>query len=586
MSLIYFNLSQEITKRVAACAASIEPFDEKFVPDIRLAEPRHGDFQANGVLLFAKRKQLDPRETANRLVQALQSSSVFPPEQVEIERAGPGFINFRFTASFLLQWLQTYRTAADIKTAAQRMKDTVVVDYSSPNTAKQMHVGHIRSMLIGEAISRLLAFCGAHVIRDNHIGDWGTQFGLLIMAIKREKYDLRQPHTDPLEDLERLYQQAVQWSKQEPMALETARQELVKLQNGDSENVALWEMINRISAQAFQSIYDLLDIGFDVVLGESFYRDKIDRVYQELTQAGIAEQSEGALVVFFPEQSRFKHQPFLIRKRDGASNYATTDLATVLYRCETFKAQDILYVTDKRQRDHFEQLFLTVKKWFQSYGYPLPTLRHISFGTILGENGKAIKTRSGDPIKLKDLLQEAIERAYRIVSDKNPAFPESERRTIARTVGIGAVRYADLMQSRSNDYVFSWGKLLSFEGNTAPYLLYAVARIYSIFRKLQLQPGEGEQGASPFETEMEWALARKQLGFVTALNQATRELSLHFLCTYLYELAVTFNAFYKQDKVNVSSDDMRARRLLLCARTVLFLEIGLSLLGIPVLKRM
>lgn len=586
--LIRFNIAQEIERILLESAEGLEPFDTAFSPDIRTADPRYGDFQANGVLPFAKRKRLNPRETALRLVEGLKSSGTVDPNMMDVDVAGPGFINFRLTPSFLLKWLQKYRNLEDLRAAAGGIyrRRRVVVDYSSPNTAKQMHVGHIRSTIIGESISLLLEFCGADVIRDNHIGDWGTQFGLLMAFIKRQGYNLDSPSEDPLADLETFYKRGVALAGSDKDFLETARQELVKLQQGDAYNLKLWEGICKVSYQAFKEIYTMLDIRFDKVLGESFYRDKVDRVYNELTEAGLAQESEGALVIFFPEHPRFNQQPFIVRKSDSASNYATTDLATVLYRCEAFKADEVIYVTDTRQKDHFEQLFLAVQKWFEFKGYALPVLQHITFGTILGEDGKAIKTRSGEPIKLKDLLNEAIDRAYGIVMEKSADLPEAERREIARTVGIAAIRYADLMQNRTTDYVFSWEKLLSFEGNTAPYLLYAVARIHSIFRKLNLNPGEGEEASIPFQTESEINLARKHTSFVTVLNQAISELRPHFLCTYLYDLVGAFNVFYKHDKVMVEDPVVRARRVLLCARTLSLLETGLHLLGIKTLKRM
>ena len=587
-SLLKFNVLQTIETAVHACASKLEGFDADFSPDIRIADPRHGDFQVNGVLASAKRRGVAPRPEAERLAEALRQSSIFTSEQVVITVAGPGFINLRFTPTFLLSWLQCYGDSADLKAAAgDRYRNrSIVVDYSSPNIAKQMHVGHIRSTLIGESICRLLEFCGASVTRDNHIGDWGTQFGLLLMEIRHRHYAFDPPPDDPLADLETLYKDGAARAKEDPAALENARRELVKLQQGDPENKALWQQIRDLSYGAFQAIYDRLDVRFDEVLGESFYRDKVDRIYQELTEIGLARESEGALAVFFPDHPRFQKQPFLIRKSDGASNYAATDLAAVLYRCEHFKAREILYLTDSRQRDHFAQLFLTVERWFTAKNYPLPQLHHISFGSILGEDGKAIKTRSGDPIKLKDLLDEAVVRAHTIVTEKNPDLSDSERQHIAQTIGISAVRYADLMQNRTSDYIFSWQKLLSFEGNTAPYLLYAVARIHSIFRKLDLEPGQGEEGAAPFETEAELALARKQIGFSAALEQTLGDLRPHFLCTYLYELAGTFSAFYNTDKVMAEEASIRARRILLCARTLTLLENGLSLLGIPTLKKM
>jgi arginyl-tRNA synthetase len=574
----------EVTLKAAAASAGLEA--AAFSPEMRTADPRHGDFQANGVLGYAKARKLNPRAVAEQLIAALPAGT---SEQFEVSIAGPGFINFKLKPATLLAWLTTYDSTEHLKSGAAEFYRGLrnVVDFSSPNTAKQLHVGHVRGMVIGEAICRLLEFCGAEVIRDNHIGDWGTQFGKLIWGYKNLRNDTALA-TDPLEELERLYKAADAATKENPATLDAARAELVKLQNGDPENLALWKKINAISAGAFEEIYRKLDIHFDHQLGESFYNDKLPQVYAELQAAGLAEESQGALVVFHPEHPRFKTQPFIVRKSDGASNYATTDLATMLYRVEHFKADAIAILTDTRQGDHFEQLWLTTQKWFAKTNRKLPHFEHVTFGSILGEDGKAIKTRSGDPIKLKDLLAEAETRAFAIVTEKSPELPEPERRDIANAVGIGAVRYADLAQNRSSDYVFAWDKILSFEGNTAPYLLYAVTRVRSIFRKLGLEAYDTDatRGATAPETPAEIALARKLAGFASTLRLTTTQLRPHFLCTYLYELAGEFSSFYTADKVLVDEPAVRGRRLLLCARTLLVLETGLGLLGLRPLQRM
>ncbi|HYP18288.1 MAG TPA: arginine--tRNA ligase, partial [Opitutus sp.] len=471
--------------------------------------------------------------------------------------------------------------------ASAHAGQTWVVDYSSPNTAKQMHVGHLRSAVIGEAICRVLAFTGARVIRDNHLGDWGTQFGKLIYGYKRWA-DPAALAADPIEELERLYKLGHNATPDGSPELDEARRELVALQNGDAANVALWQKFSEVSLAAFQQIYDRLGIKFDHHLGESFYNDKVERIYRELTETQLAQESEGALVVFHPEHPRFKTQPFLIRKADGASNYASTDLATALYRAEHFKADGIVVVTDFRQGDHFEQLILTVKKWFAAKSYRLPELHHVTFGAVTGEDGKALKTRDGGTIKLKALLDEAEERAFALVSEKNPDLPEAERREIARVVGVGAVQYADLSQNRSSNYVFSWEKMLALDGNTAPYLLYAVARIHSIFRKAGVSPADASiaQLATPPETPAEIALARKLVKFPDAIRLAADSLRPHFLGLYLFELAGDYSSFNNADKVLVDEPALRARRLLLCARTLLVLETGLQLLGLRTLTRM
>jgi arginyl-tRNA synthetase len=573
--------------RRAADAAGLPGAD--FDPVVRTADPRFGDFQANGVLAFAKRHGRNPRELAQAIIDAASATGLLDPDRMDWSIAGPGFINFTLKPAFSLDWLRRFATEADLRAGAgDRLRGhTLVVDYSSPNTAKEMHVGHIRSTVIGESLARLLAFSGARVIRDNHVGDWGTQFGMLIWAIKRQGYqpDKADPET-AVAELEALYKAGHAAYKDSPEAAEAIRLELVGLQNGDPENLRIWNAITAVSWAAFERIYTQLGIRFDEVLGESFYRDKVERVCSELAGCGLAEASEGALVVFHPEHKRFAKQPFIVRKSDGASNYATTDLATVLHRVERFKADGMLYVVDARQSDHFEQLFLTVDKWFRATGRPVPRMEHVSFGTILGENGKPIKTKEGGSVKLKELLNEAIARAGAVVRDKNPDLAPQEADRIAEVVGLGAIRYADLSQNRTSDYLFSWDRMLAFEGNTAPYLLYAVARIHSIFRKAGIDKSDTFEAASAFDTPEELALARKLIAFPSTIDLVLADLRPHVLCTYLYELAGAFSSFYNANKVIVDEPGLRARRLLLCARTLTVLETGLHLLGLETLERM
>lgn len=589
----WFNPAHSIEQILCEIAAETDGFDSTFEPGVRPADPKFGDFQANGVLGFAKKKGANPRELAQRLLDAALASEEFDPALVELSLAGPGFINFQLSPLFLWQWQLAYSTKADYRSGAKALKDgrQVIIDYPSANTAKQAHIGHLRPMVIGQAIARLLDFCGADLTRDNHIGDWGTNFGTLIMKIKRDTVDLSTLGDDALVVLDELYKAGSTQEEAMPELRDISRNELVKLQNGDPENTAIWEQIVEISKTAFDKLFAQIGVEVDVTLGESFYRDKVDRVYKELVEIGLAEESDGALVVWHDEVKKFSRDserpyPFNIRKRDGASNYASTDLATILYRLETFKAEEVIYLTDARQQDHFQQLFLTTEKWFKAKGYPLPELRHVFWGTILGSDKKPFKTKSGDSVKLQALLDEARSRAFEVVTEKNPDLPVAERREIAEAVGIGAVKYADLSSNRTQDYVFSWERLLSFEGNTAPYLLYAVARINSIFRKVGLSPDAPIEGASLPETESELALARKLMGFVTALELTLNDLRPHFLCTYLYELTSAYSTFYNSDKVMVDDAAIRARRLILCARTRTVLITGLELLGIQPLEKM
>ena len=588
-----FDPAQALDTCLCDAAQLLPDFDSSFSPEIRPADPRFGHFQANGVLAFAKHCGRNPRLMAEQLLDAWQGQSSFRGDWVSAGIAGPGFINMTLSPEFLTSWLHTYRNKDGLEAAAESIfgGKTFVVDYPSPNTAKQMHIGHLRPIVIGEAIQRLLRFCGAKVVRDNHIGDWGANFGILLMALKSSKRPLPEDDREALAVIEMHYREGTALAEQSDDHLAKARQELALLQQGDRGNLMLWKQINAISDRAFREIYERLGLKFDVELGESFYRDKVNRVYRELLEVGIAEESDGALVVFHPGHPRFakeanRPQPFIIRKRDGTSNYASADLATALYRVEHFHADAIIYVTDARQRDHFEQLFLTVKRWFKHAGQPIPRLEHIWFGTILGQNGKAIKTKSGNSLPLRELLDEAVERAYAIVSEKTPQWSETERRHIAERVGISAVRYADLMQNRTADYVFSWEKLLSFEGHSAPYLLMAVARIYSIFGKLKQRAEEEEGCVGTLQTTGELALASQIVLFPFVLKQTVRELLPHYLCTYLYDLAGAFSRFYSSDKVLVADASIRARRLMLCARTLCILETGLHLLGVETVKRM
>lgn len=584
---IWFHPAKAIaalTKNAAQAAG----FDADFDPVIRPADPKFGDFQANGALQYAKARRENPRAAGEKLLAAIQSSPEFDKQLVETSIAGPGFVNFKLTKKFLGKWLAKYSGEAELRAAAKQFYGgrKTVIDYPSPNTAKQMHVGHLRPMVIGEAVKRLLKFCGADIVTDNHIGDWGTNFGILIYGIKTSGYKLDPENENSLEELEQMYKRGSALAKADPAAADAARAELVKLQNGDPENVALWNKINEVSSASFARMYKRMGLTIDYTLGESFYRDKVGRIYKELTECGIAEENQGALVVFLHEHERFKTQPFIIRKSDGASNYASTDLATLLYRVEHFGAEEVVYVTDGRQQDHFQQLFMTAAKWFGCKGYKLPKLRHVWFGTILGEDGKAIKTKSGEPVRLKALLDEAVARAKKILLEKNPDTPQDEADKIAETVGVAALRYADLSQNRTNDYLFSWDKLLAFDGNTAPYLLYAVARMHSIFRKLDISPDADFSAASEIETEQEIALARKLVALPAVFELTLAELRPHYLCTYLYELAGIFSTFYNANKVIVDDESVKARRLMLCSRTMRVLEAGLRVLGIEPLEKM
>ena len=577
-----FNLSQYFEKVVSEAAERIKTVDETFEPQMRIADERFGDFQANGALPYAKRNGLNPKEFAQAIVEKTESSDCW-----EISIAGPGFINFKLKPKFLLTWLQELgdmeNTKRHLLAGSPRR---IVIDYSGPNTAKQMHVGHIRSTIIGESLARLLALQGHTVIRDNHLGDWGTQFGILLYAIKREHISLDELGEEPVAVLEDLYRKGNSWVKKSPEALNIARLELAKLQNGDEENLSLWQKIRELSLGTFEQVYELLGVRFDYAQGESFYRDQVKEIYSVLQKHEICTENQGALVVFHSEHKRFAKQPFIIRKSDGASNYATTDLATLAYRKKEWGAEHIIYVTDGRQRDHFEQLFMTVKKWFQVERMECPTLSHVWFGTILGKDNKAIKTREGQPVKLMKLLLEAIDRAKKMVQEKNPDLQEKEVERRAKIIGLGAVRYADLSQDRTLDYVFSWDKMLALQGNTSPYLQYAVARIHSLFRKVGKTRSDLTKTSISPQSDSERKLARKISFFPLAIEQTTKELKPHTLCVYLFELATEFSSFYNQEKVMTEDQDIQNLRLFLCAKTQIVLELGLEILGIETLEQM
>ena len=459
--------------------------------------------------------------------------------------------------------------------------EKIIIDYSSPNTAKQMHIGHLRSMNIGNSIYKILKFCGADVAGDNHIGDWGTQFGILILAIKQNNIDCGQL---TLEEIEQLYKQGNSLVTNDPHSLDVARNELVKLQNGDPENLKIWQIINEVSQKSFDEIYQKMGISFEYTLGESFYRDKVNRVYKELTDAGIAREDDGALCVFFDDDEKFSGQPFIIRKADGASNYAATDLATVLYRTEVLHADKIIYVTDGRQQDHFQQLFLTVKRWYKAYGRTCPDMDHVWFGMILGEDGKAIKTRSGESLKLHDLISESEVRAAKIIESKDGNFSPSEQLNVASVLGINSIKYADLQSNRTNDYVFSWPKMLSFDGNTAAYLLYANVRIKSILKKIP-HPSDTFK-VDIIETPEERSLIRKLIYFPEVLAQTAVDLRPHYICTYLFELTTEYSSFYNTNRIIGESSNVSQRRLSIISKVQEILEIGLHLLGLQPLDKM
>ncbi|HEY2123204.1 MAG TPA: arginine--tRNA ligase, partial [Chthoniobacterales bacterium] len=443
------------------------------------ADPRHGDYQTNAAMVFGKKLKQNPRTLAARIVANLSINDIGPPPEI----AGPGFINFRLSTRFVAE--RVHRLGLDERLGVEPAKtlQTIVIDFSSPNIAKPMHVGHIRSTILGDALAKIARFLGHNVITDNHIGDWGTQFGKVIYGWKNLLVEERLG-SDPVAELVRIYREADAASKNDPDILEKCRVELVKLQQGDPENQRIWQRCVDLSLIEFAQVYNLLGVRFDHQLGESFYNPELPRVVQELQERGVAEVSDGAVVVW---DRSLNDDPFIIRKSDGGFGYATTDVATIEYRLNQWRADAIWYIVGAPQQLHFRQLFSLARR----LGYTAD-LQHVAFGSILGEDRKLMRTRTGESISLRSLLAEAIDRAQAIVAEKNPELSAEERLAIGRIVGIGSIKYADLSQHRMTDYIFSWDKMLSLQGNTAPYLQNAYVRCRSIFRRLPasfLQPG-------------------------------------------------------------------------------------------------
>ena len=567
------RILQERLKQVVASLlpdADLSPVQVQPCPN-----PNFGDYQASALMSLAKARKLNPRQLAADAVARLDVREWC--DRVEV--AGGGFLNFHLRATAVAQELKMAARGGPLFFEPAAAPQTVVVDFSSPNVAKPMHVGHIRSTILGDCLARTLRLLGHRVITDNHIGDWGTQFGKLLLGWKRflDPAGLR---TEPLAEMERLYKQTNDACERDPAMLDAARQELVRLQAGDVENRALWQRMIDESRKQFDSIYGRLGVRFDHTLGESFYNPRLKTVVDDLVHRGLARESEGAKVVFFETLPELKAHPALIQKSDGAANYTTTDLATLAHRLETWRPDEIVYVTDGRQQLHFKQLFAVFRQWHPEARMKLA---HVWFGSILGEDGRPFKTRSGDTVKLTDLLDEAEERAFAVVSEKNPELAEAQRREIARVVGIGSIKYADLLPNRQSDYLFSWDKMLALNGNTAPYLLYAHTRIRSIFRKGGLEEAASPSAAEvpfPLSTPEELALAKHLLRFGHVLEAVAEEYRPNYLCNYLYELAGGYARFYENCPVLKAEEPHRAARLSLCDLTARVLKQGLAVLGI------
>ena len=537
-------------------------------------DPRFGDYQTNAALVLGKQCSENPRALAEQIVVHLSVNDLCEPPAV----AGAGFINFGLRPAAIeekaLEVLQDQRLGVAETETARR----IVIDFGSPNVAKPMHVGHIRSTVLGDALARIAQFLGHEVVRDNHIGDWGTQFGMVIYGWKN-LLDREALQRNPLAEIVRAYKETNQRATSDPQVREACRQELVKLQAGDKENIDIWNECVAFSMQDFEHVYKLLNVHYDLQCGESFYNDRLPGVVDRLLKSGIAEISEGAVVVFFRDNPELADKPLIIRKRDGGFNYATTDIATVDYRINELNADTIWYVVGAPQTLHFKQILEVARR----EGYTAD-LRHIIFGSVLGEDRKLMKTRSGENVPLRELLEEACRRARRIVEEKNPNLNEEEKTDIAEKIGIGAVKYADLSQYRMTDYIFSWEKMLALHGNTAPYLQNAYVRIRSIFRKA----GENAPQIDKFVfgDPAEIDLAKRLCQFAEIVPQVLNGFRPNILTNYLFELANSFHAFYEACPVLKSEVPTRSSRLALCDLTARVLRRGLGLLGIKMPEKM
>ena len=567
---------------------------EGFVPQVSQAtDARFGDYQSNAAMMLAKPLRSNPRAIAQSAIDAFDSAGLC--EKPEI--AGPGFINFRLTSDALTERILPLLNDASCGVDPVAKPKRIVIDFSAPNIAKPMHVGHIRSTIIGDSLARIARFLGHSVTTDNHIGDWGTQFGIIIHGWKTI-LDSEQLEADPTVELLRVYKTINSRVKSEEESGENAtitacRDELVKLQGGDEENLSIWRKCVALSMQGLDRVYNLLDVTFDECLGESFYNKALAGLVEELAASGVARESDGAICIFSDGSLPEKEDPFLIqrdgewipipamiRKSDGGYNYATTDLATIEHRVHEFNAEEIWYVVGAPQQLHFRQVFEAARR----RGHRGVSFVHVAFGSILGEDRKPFRTRSGDSVELVDVIDEAIDRARAVVDEKNPDLEETEKASIAKAIGLAAVKYAELSQHRMSDYVFSWDEMLSLKGNTAPYLLNAYVRTRAIFRKLGETPEFGE--AFELSDPAEKALLLKICQFAEVAPEILIDHKPNLLAAYLFETAKAYHAFFEACPVLRSEGNIRATRLALCELTSKVLKLGLSLLGISVTERM
>lgn len=551
------------------------------------SRPEFGDYQANGIMGAAKKLKMNPRVLATNVLENIESSGVLADIAEKIEIAGPGFLNIHLKNDWVSEQLENALASDSLNIENVSNPETVVIDYSGPNLAKEMHVGHLRSTIIGDSMARVLDFIGHKVIRQNHVGDWGTQFGMLLtfMGELQNQQSSDDELSIQLSDLEKFYQAAkIRFDEDEDFA-KTARENVVKLQAGDTDFLKLWQQFIDTSLQHCDDVYQSLNVLLtrDDVMPESAYNDDLPNVIKDLESAGLLTKDQGAQCVFLEELKGKDDKiiPMIVQKSDGGYLYATTDLAALRYRHNTLGMTRGLYFIDARQNLHLKQVFTGAKK--AGFVPEETSLEHMPFGTMMGEDGTPFKTRTGGTVKLIDLLDEAQERAFALVTKKNPDFDEDSRKSIANTVGIGAVKYADLSKNRTSDYIFNWDSMLSFEGNTAPYLQYAYARIQSIFRKA----GEINLEANmTLQEPAEKQLATKLLQLSEAIEIVAKDGTPNLLCNYLFELAGNFMTFYEACPIMKADDELKQSRLKLAQLTANTLKTGLDLLGIDVMERM
>ncbi len=571
-------LSEKVSQAMIAAGA---PADCE--PQVRQsAKVQFGDYQANGVMAVAKKLGMAPRQLAEQVLTHLDLSGIAS----KVEIAGPGFINIFLEPAFLAEQVQQ-ALASDRLGVSQPTRQTIVVDYSAPNVAKEMHVGHLRSTIIGDAVVRTLEFLGHHVIRANHVGDWGTQFGMLIAWLEKQQQE--NAGDMALADLEGFYRDAKKHYDEDEAFAERARNYVVKLQSGDTYFREMWRKLVDITMTQNQITYDRLNVTLtrDDVMGESLYNPMLPGIVADLKAKGLAVESEGATVVFLDEFKNKEGDPMgvIIQKKDGGYLYTTTDIACAKYRYETLHADRVLYYIDSRQHQHLMQAWTIVRK--AGYVPDSVPLEHHMFGMMLGKDGKPFKTRAGGTVKLADLLDEALERARRLVAEKNPDMPADELEKLANAVGIGAVKYADLSKNRTTDYIFDWDNMLAFEGNTAPYMQYAYTRVLSVFRKADIDEQALASAPVIISEDREAQLAARLLQFEETLTVVAREGTPHVMCAYLYDVAGLFSGFYEHCPIlSAENDAVRNSRLKLAQLTAKTLKLGLDTLGIETVERM